>query len=226
MIDNILEVQKITAENSMLSDIVEHFLIFENHKIEESINYQFSRNELLHFKEQLEIFLGDNETLDKSNLTEKREGSFKKRYKSGPLCSKCGYRKKTNCQICMFDLQSSLEQKLFFELYNKKIEFHHHYWLDHNGNHSEEISKSNSTDSIDILTIADFYIEGQGFKLCIYTEGYNSNIKNTKGIREYRNIDKKLNELGIKTMRYLSNDYNEDLKKIVLEIDNLIGCSA
>jgi hypothetical protein len=183
MINNSIPIQRIKAENNMLSEIVEQFLIFETHKIETVLTSRFTRNELLQFKEQLEIFLGENEIYDKSNLVERQGSGLKKRDKSGPLCVKCGYRKKNNCQICMFELQSSLEQKMLFELCNKKIEFHHRHWLDRNGNHFEQKDKS---DSNDVLTVADFYIEGQGFKLCIYTEGYKPDEKKQWQIRKIK----------------------------------------
>jgi hypothetical protein len=44
--------------------------------------------------------------------------------------------------------------------------------------------------------------------------------------KEDKNIDQKLNELGIKTIRYVSDDFNVDLQKFVTDIDNLIECAA
>lgn len=76
-----------------------------------------------------------------------------------------------------------------------------------------------------VLTIADFYIEIRGVKLCIYTDGHTYHERTEEQAQHDKRIDRKLQEFGFKVLRYTGKDVREGMDHIVREIKQWINPS-
>ena len=70
-----------------------------------------------------------------------------------------------------------------------------------------------------ILTIPDFYLEGEHEKVCIYADGGTYHYNNERqGIRD-RSIDIALQNLGFKVLRYTGSQIRDNVAAVV---DNIM----
>ncbi|MFC0875564.1 endonuclease domain-containing protein [Saccharicrinis sp. FJH2] len=168
-----------------------------------------------------------NEILDSLNTSEvlsiyaERAKKIDDHNQNDGICSDCEMKQSKDCIKCLFELQSPLERKLFKELKRNRIYFQVQYALDWNGN-SIDVSNKSYSDPINnfknVLTVADFYITKRGEKLCVYTDGHTYHERTEEQAQRDRNIDRKLQELGYRVLRYTGKEVNDKMEQIITEI--------
>ncbi|EAZ79289.1 endonuclease domain-containing protein [Algoriphagus machipongonensis] len=181
--------------------------------------------ELTKLRDEISDIIDKTTTAEKLNITNDRAKILDKHYEDDELCQGCNYKLTHNCLTCIFDLQSPLERKLFLALNKKYIRFEAQYPLNWKG---ENISIAGKTydnprnNFKDVLTVADFYIEKKGVKLCVYTDGHTYHERTEEQAQRDKRIDRKLQELGFQVLRYTGKDVNENTDLIVNEIKKWI----
>ena len=126
-------------------------------------------------------------------------------------CKECSFKRK-ECFKCQFICQSPLEKSMFLEFRKRGIDVVLQRRIRKDGtyyDYPEEIDKET------ILTIPDFYIESKNNKVCIYADGasYHYNNEN-QGIRD-RTIDRELQNLGYKVIRYLGAEIRNNINEVI-----------
>ncbi len=181
-----------------------------------------SRDELLKVKEEVDLALSQSSTAEILDLTEKDGKIVDTAHSSDPLCNSCPLKMTQHCVTCLFKLGSPLERKLYLELRNHTyLGLQVQYGIGWNGDYisTEDRYYSHPTNNFkSVLTIADFYFEKRGTKLCVYTDGHTYHERTEAQAQRDRNIDRKLQELGYKVLRYTGKDINESMNKVVNEI--------
>ncbi|MDO5509492.1 MAG: DUF559 domain-containing protein [Weeksellaceae bacterium] len=218
-----ISVQKFKTEQYDKTEVVKYLFLIEDGKKNWDLTYQCTRDELLKFKDQIDKVLADTSTAEILRVSEKEAETIDKHHDNDPLCKGCQFKMTHNCVTCLLELQSPLERKLFLELRKAYISFNHQYALNWNGQQISLSGKSydNPTNNFkDVLTVADFYIEKRGVRLCIYTDGHTYHERTEEQAQRDRNIDRKLQELGFQVLRYTGKEVNEDTQKIVTDIKN------
>jgi hypothetical protein len=221
-----ITVQKFKTEHYDKTEIVEYLFTIDEGKRNWNLTYQCSRNELLKFKEQIDKILADTSTAEILCVSVKDAETIDKHHQTDIICIGCKFKMTFNCLICLFELQSPLERKLFLELRKSNLHFNHQYALNWKGEQIDIIGKSYNNpfnNFKDVLTIADFYIEKGDIKLCIYTDGHSYHERTEEQSQHDRNIDRKLQELGYQVLRYTGKDVNEEIEKIIGDIKKWIG---
>jgi hypothetical protein len=221
MTNTLITVENVQSDHSGEAKPIKYLFNIEDDKIKGKINYQFTRNELLKLKDQIDSILQCSAESGFFKITDSKALIIQGQPRTGIFCSKCGYRKTHDCVTCLFDLQSPLEQKLFLELKKNDFNFKHQYGIDMNGDPIDllgSLNDSKANNFQDVLTITDFYVHKNELKLCIYIDGHNCREKAVAKTQHDRNVDRKLQELGFKVLRYMENDIKEDILKVVLEI--------
>ena len=69
-----------------------------------------------------------------------------------------------------------------------------------------------------LLTIPDFYIETEQIKLCIYADGHTYHERTENQALRDKNIDRMLQKLGFKVLRYTGKEIRQDCEQVVLNI--------
>jgi hypothetical protein len=181
------------------------------------------RKEIVRLRDELEEILLDSTTSEILKVSEDKALKIDTAHKNDLLCKSCEYKMTNNCVTCLFELQSPLERKLFIELRRANIYFYAQYGLNRNGEsvYVKDKSYDHPTDNFkEVLTIVDFYIEKQGTKLCVYTDGHTYHERTEEQAQHDRNIDRKLQELGFQVLRYTGKDVHERPDKIIGDIKN------
>jgi len=177
-------------------------------------------------RDQIDEVLKSNTTAETLNLTEEEGKVVDQHYESDPLCKECKYNLSFHCRTCLFVLQSPLERKLYLELTTEGISFQSQYGLDRNGSHiSVEGKKYDNPENnfTNVLTIVDFYIEKRNQRLCIYTDGHTYHERTEDQALKDKNIDRKLQALGFKVLRFTGKEINENMEKTIMELKDWIG---
>lgn len=181
--------------------------------------------DLTKLRDEISKLIESTTTAEKLNIKNEKAEILDKHYAEDDLCQNCEYKLTNICLTCIFDLQSPLERKLFLALNKKYVRFKTQYPLNWKG---ENISiKGKSYDNPknnfkEVLTVADFYIEKNNVKLCIYTDGHTYHERTEEQAQRDKRIDRKLQELGFQVLRYTGKDVNENTEKIVDEIKKWI----
>jgi hypothetical protein len=221
-----IKIQKFKTSNYNSSEFVNYLFIIEDGKKTWDLTYQCSRGELEKFKVEIEKILADTSIAEILSISNGDAEIVEKHHKTDDLCKACEYKMTGSCVTCLLELDSPLERKLFLELKRNYIKFNHQYGLDWKGN-SIQISgrtyNNPTTNFKEVLTIADFYIEKSGRKLCVYTDGHTYHERTEGQAQHDRNIDRKLQELGFQVLRYTGKDVNENIEKIIFEIKSWVG---
>lgn len=173
------------------------------------------------FRDEISKVIDLTSTAEKLNITQNKAKILDKHYADDELCLNCMHRYSSNCITCIFELQSPLERKLYLALTNEYIKFNVQYPLNWNGEYVSIVGKSyhNPTNNFkEVLTIADFFVYQKGVKLCVYTDGHTFHEKTEEQAQHDKKIDRKLQKLGYKVLRYTGKDVNEDVEAIVQEI--------
>lgn len=126
-------------------------------------------------------------------------------------CEKCQFKRK-ECFKCAFICQSPLERSMFIEFRRRDIDPVLQRRIRKDGtmyDYPEDV------DPATILTIPDFYLEGEKGKVCIYADGktYHYNNEN-QGIRD-RSIDIALQNLGFKVLRYTGSQIRDNVAAVI-----------
>ncbi|MCG2418920.1 endonuclease domain-containing protein [Aequorivita sp. F47161] len=181
--------------------------------------------ELTKFRDEISQLIETTTTAERLNITNDEANVLDRHYSQDALCQGCIYKFTNNCLTCIFELQSPLERKLFLALNKEYIRFSTQYPLNWKG---ENISIEGKTynnpknNFKDVLTVADFYIEKRGVKLCVYTDGHTYHERTEEQAQRDKRIDRKLQELGFQVLRYTGKDVNENTDSIVAEIKKWI----
>lgn len=130
-------------------------------------------------------------------------------------CTKdCSFKWK-ECYSCAIMCQSPLERDLLLEL--RKNDF--------NPILQRRINKDGSfyefpknIDFDNILTIPDFYIETPQTKLCIFADGHSYHERTQHQALRDRNIDRELQRIGYKVLRYTGLEIRNDCSQVVENI--------
>lgn len=180
------------------------------------------RRDLEDIKAQLEEILDSDTTAEKLNLSEEKGVIVDKHYQTDELCKECKYKLTSFCSICLFTLDSPLERKLFVALHQEGIYFTPQYPLDWNGKKASQ-DDSSKTGFSNLLTKVDFFIEKNGTRLCVYTDGHTYHERTEEQATRDKNIDRKLQDFGFKVLRYTGKEINEQLPKVVSEIKGWVS---
>ncbi len=126
-------------------------------------------------------------------------------------CRGCEFKRK-ECMKCKFMCESPLERSLLFEFARRGIDSILQRRIRKDGSMYDypiEVKKEN------ILTIPDFYLEGEKDKVCIYADGKTYHYSNeNQGIRD-RSIDIALQNLGFKVLRFTGSQIRENVAAVV-----------
>lgn len=134
--------------------------------------------------------------------------------KNWTLCNNCKFKWK-ECYDCVIKCDSPLERDLLLELRKQDIKPIMQRRINKDGSFYEfpkEIDFDN------ILTIPDFYIEKNNLKLCIYADGHTYHERTEKQALRDRNIDRELQKLGFKVLRYTGQEIRKDCSLVVENI--------
>lgn len=181
--------------------------------------------DLTKFRDELTTIIETSTTAEKLGISSERANIIDKHNETDEICSNCRYKLSNYCLTCLFDLQSPLERKLFLELSKNHVRFETQYPLNWKGENISIRGKSfnNPKNNFrDVLTVADFFIEKRGVKLCVYTDGHTYHERTEEQAQRDKRIDRKLQELGFQVLRYTGKDVNENLESIVTEIKQWI----
>ena len=182
-------------------------------------------NELTKLRDEISDLIETTTTSEKINVSNDKANILDKHYAEDELCQSCNYKLTANCLTCVFDLQSPLERKLFLALNKKYIRFEAQYPLNWKGKNISIAGKTydNPKNNFkEVLTVADFYIEKKGVRLCVYTDGHTYHERTEEQAQRDKRIDRKLQELGFQVLRYTGKDVNENTDSIVDEIKKWI----
>ncbi len=185
--------------------------------------------ELTDLRDKISRLIESTTTAEKLNITNDKANILDRHYSEDEFCSNCNYKLSNYCLTCVFDLQSPLERKLFLALNQKYVRFKTQYPLNWKGESISIAGKSyhNPKNNYkEVLTIVDFYIEKKGVKLCVYTDGHTYHERTEEQAQHDKRIDRKLQELGFKVLRYTGKDVNENTDEIVDEIKKWINTSV
>ena len=126
-------------------------------------------------------------------------------------CKECQFKRK-ECFKCQFICMSPLEKAMFLEFRKRGIDVVLQRRIRKDGtyyDYPEDIDKET------ILTIPDFYIEGNLNKVCVYADGVSYHYKNESKIIKDRTIDINLQNLGYKVVRYLGEQIRNNLDDVI-----------
>jgi len=206
---------KITERTEYLISIVEKNKIWNK-------SIKISIDDLQKLRDKIDDLISTTTTAEILDLSINKGKLLDMHYETDELCKNCNYKLTHNCITCIFELQSPLERKLFLALKeNSYLKFHTQYALNWRG---ENVSLEGKTYSNpknnfkNVLTVVDFYLEKRGIKLCVYTDGHTYHERTEEQAQRDKRIDRKLQELGYKVLRYTGKDVNENVKSIVDDI--------
>ncbi|SDK43169.1 Protein of unknown function [Catalinimonas alkaloidigena] len=183
------------------------------------------RDDLLKLRNEIDTILESTSTAEVLRITEDQARVVDEHYKDDSLCSTCAYKLTPSCKQCLFVLQSPLERQLYLELLKSYISFQPQYPLNWYGKSISVAGKTyrdKHNNFKEVMTIVDFYIEKRDTKLCVYTDGHTYHERTEDQALRDRNIDRKLQELGFKVLRYTGKEVRDDTTKIVSDIKKWI----
>jgi hypothetical protein len=223
-----IEIEKIKITSQRGSEIVERteYLVSVTEKGQSWKKTVFCNlKELTRLRDDISKLIETTTTAEKLNISNDKANTLDKHYKEDKLCKDCNLKLSYDCLTCIFHLQSPLERKLFLEMKKEYVKFQTQYALNWKGETISIEGKSyeNPTNNFkEVLTVADFYIEKRGVRLCIYTDGHTYHERTEEQAQRDKRIDRKLQELGYQVLRYTGKDVNENIGTIIKEIKKWI----
>ena len=184
------------------------------------------REDLIKLRDEINSLIENTSTAEILRISNEKAKIIDEYYAKDALCQNCELKLTFNCSTCLFILQSPLERKLFVELSKTKIRFLTQYPLNWIGENISILGKSfeNAANNFkEVLTVVDFYIEKRQTKLCVYTDGHTYHERTEEQAQHDRNIDRKLQELGFQVLRYTGKDVNENVGKIISDIQKWVN---
>ena len=177
---------------------------------------QYELNDLL---DEISSVLGYKQIAEVFNCSVEDAKDIKEHLERYSDCKKCSLRMK-ECYRCCKVCESPLEQKLFRALVQAGI----------NVELQMRINKDNTithypepVDSSKILTIPDFYLEAEGKKICVYTDGHTYHERTEYQAVRDRSIDRELQKIGYIVLRYTSSEVSRKIEQVVIDIKKTIG---
>ncbi|WP_163713758.1 DUF559 domain-containing protein [Mangrovibacterium lignilyticum] len=155
-----------------------------------------------------------SETFNCSGEDAKRIREFWDLRSNWTLCNKCKF-KWHECFDCIIKCDSPLERNLLLELRAQEIKPVIQRRINKDGSYYEFPKE---IDFDHILTIPDFYVEKEGAKLCVYADGHTYHERTEKQALRDRNIDRELQKLGFKVLRYTGQEIRKDVSLVVENI--------
>lgn len=162
-------------------------------------------NELLGFQEIADTFqcsIEDAEKIAKFHRTNKKK------------CDVCQLKMKA-CHECVIICQSPLERDMLIALKLNGLEPQLQLRINKDGKsypYTEPVDKDN------ILTLPDFYLETENTKLCIYADGHTYHERTEYQAKRDRSIDRELQSLGYKVLRFTGKEIRTELDKVIEDI--------
>jgi len=155
-----------------------------------------------------------SEMFDCSGEESQKIKDFWNTRKNWKLCNECKF-KWQECYDCVIKCDSPLERDLLLELRKHEIKPILQCRINKDGS-LYEFPKEIDFDNI--LTIPDFYIEKEKLRLCIYADGHTYHERTEKQALRDRNIDRELQKLGFKVLRYTGQEIRKDCSLVVENI--------
>lgn len=184
-----------------------------------TISHAVFINGLAELRDDLNKILGYQEISDQFSVSIKEAETITKfRRKNSRICDKCKF-KNTDCDKCALICQSPLERDLFLALRQEDIIVQLQTRINRDGKsfgHTLQIDKER------ILTIPDFFIEGNGRKLCVYADGHTYHERTEYQALRDRSIDRELQNLGYTVLRYTGREIRSELENVVQNIKKYI----
>lgn len=131
-----------------------------------------------------------------------------------PFCNACSLKWKA-CHDCVVKCDSPLERDMLLELRKQNLAPVLQRRINKDGSFYD-FPKPIDFDII--LTIPDFYIEKNDLKLCIYADGHTYHERTEKQALRDRNIDRELQKMGYKVLRYTGHEIRKDCSLVVENI--------
>lgn len=227
-----IEIEKIKRANKILrndggsnTDITEYLISINEKGQNWNKTIRCGLKELTKLRDEISDLIESTTTAEKLDILNHEAETLDKHYANDALCNDCQYKYTNHCMTCIFALQSPLERKLFLALNKKYIRFEPQYPLNWKGEHISISGKTydNPKNNFkDVLTVVDFYIEKNGVKLCVYTDGHTYHERTEEQAQRDKRIDRKLQELGYQVLRFTGKDVNESIEIIIEEIKSWI----
>lgn len=224
-----IRIEKIKVNESRFSnlktevvDVTKYLVKIEEKGLLWERTYVCGRGELIKLRDAITEIIDKTTTAETLEITNEKAKIVDDHYKTDELCKSCSFKLTRKCVECLFVLQSPLERKLFLALSRSYIKFQTQYALNWKG---ENISiegktfESQTNNFKNVLTVVDFYIEKSQTKLCIYTDGHTYHERTEEQAQHDRNIDRKLQGLGFKVLRYTGKEVNEGIETIIDDIN-------
>lgn len=179
------------------------------------------RDELVKLRDELNNLLSECTTSEILKINEEKASIIDKFHLNEKLCLTCKFKMQA-CIECVFTLQSPIERLLFLSMKENNIYFKTQYGINWKGQHVATFDRSFDDPNYNfkgVLTVVDFYIESHGKKLCVYTDGHTYHERTEDQAIHDRTIDRKLQELNFKVLRYTGKEVNESIDKVIKEIN-------
>jgi len=129
-------------------------------------------------------------------------------------CKECKFKWK-ECLNCVVKCESPLERDLLLELRKNDIIPVLQRRFNKDGTFYEFPIP---LDFDNILTIPDFYIEGNNSKLCVYADGHTYHERTENQALRDRNIDRELQRIGFTVLRYTGQEIRKNCALVVENI--------
>ena len=219
-----IEKVKLCTDNPDVQDTEFLFKINERSKWEKI--YRCDIYELTRLRDEINEIIKNTSISEELGISLEEADEIEYHNRTDELCKDCDQKQSYTCKICLFELQSPLERKLYLALSNEYIKFYHQYPLSWKGENIPLKGRSyyNKNNNFkDVLTVVDFYIKNGRAKLCIYVDGHTYHERTAEQAQRDKRIDRKLQELGFTVLRYPGKDVNENLNGIISEIKKWIN---
>ncbi len=212
---NILKFEKLDKKDVSKQDEFKIELKVDNWNLYHIIN----KRELIEIRDEINTLLGLTEISQKFGINIEESEQIKKFIDTNKnKCTECEFYN-ILCDKCVLVCQSPLERDLMLELKKNNIDTILQMRINKDGSlehYPAPIDKER------ILTIPDFYIENNGNKYAIYADGYTYHGKTEYQFSRDRSIDREVQLLGYKVLRYPGKEVRNNLKRIIEQIKQAI----
>jgi very-short-patch-repair endonuclease len=213
---NLIKFEKVEKKDNLKQDDFKIELQLERWTISQKIK----KRDLIEIRDNINTLLGLTEISQKFGVTIEESEKITKFHETNKVkCKECEFNN-ILCDKCVLICQSPLERDLMIELKKNNIEAILQMRINKDGTIDQYPTP---VDKDRILTIPDFYVEENGSKYAIYTDGYTYHGKTEYQFSRDRSIDRKIQLLGFKVLRYPGDEVRNNLKQIVEQIKQAIN---
>ena len=180
-----------------------------------SLKNDYSKWDLIKIRDRINELLGFQEIADTFHCSiEDAEKISKYHNDRRNSCDECQLKMKA-CHECVIICQSPLERDMLIALKLNGLEPQLQLRINKDGKsypYTEPVDKDN------ILTLPDFYLENENTKLCIYADGHTYHERTEYQAKRDRSIDRELQSLGYKVLRFTGKEIRTELDKVIEDI--------